>query len=64
MGFLKPKVTLSITVAATAQEGDRYQTAIKKLLENCSLEEMELLAEAAGRPMIKNAAVQQLKQIL
>ena len=64
MAFIQPKVTLSITITGKQQDGDRYQAAIKKLLESCSLEEVELLAKAAAQPAIKAVAVQQLKQIL
>lgn len=64
MSFLKSKTTITITVPLKQEEADKVAASIEQIANNLSVEEIQLLARAVKDPIIKFAAVAELKKRL
>ena len=58
---MKPKTTITVTVRTDAS-ADKLSKVIETLLSNLSLEDLELLAKASTKPILKNMALNELRK--
>ncbi len=58
---MKAKTTITVTVRTDA-DPEKLAKAIETMLSNLSLEDLELLAKASEKPMLKNLALNELRK--
>ena len=59
---MKAKATITITARIQATDTPRMAAAIETLINNLNLADIELLAKASGKPMIKTMALNELRK--
>jgi hypothetical protein len=62
--FSRTDRPLTVTVRATEQEAQAAKAALDQLVASLTLDELTLLAQAATKPAIKDAAVSELRKRL
>ena len=62
MTFVKPKSKITLTVPASEDEAKAIESSLATIVNKCSPKELALLAKAVSSPLIKTAALAELKK--